>query len=337
MIDISSAKIEKLIVHRVGNKIREEGYKLSSNEAKINDHLNDLFLKHYLLPLSKIDSCFQFYHESDITLNEIHQFTSRIFFNPSSFQEQSVNIAKHLYSASTHPNIAGGDFIIILFSEIKLNDISSYGIAILKIESKDDYLDIKDNAGIFQPHERTGISLNKIQKGALIISDTKTIYVIDNLGQKTKYWLDSFLKVVPLKTQRSCTKAGGEILKSISSKIDDTSMSLNLNKEVEKKIKSSPKISIKEIKDIAAKFLNIEKMDTVFSSVREKFGFDLSDDIEIESHDLEKYTKKTTRKTKIDDGVNLIITNPTHQVDKISVKKSESGLQALIDISIKGE
>ncbi|PQQ42445.1 hypothetical protein C6H65_03225 [Photorhabdus luminescens] len=210
MIDISSAKVEKLIVHRVGNKIREEGFRFSANEAYTSDNLDDLLLKHYLLPLSKTDSCFQFCHESDITLNEMYQFSSRIFTNPQNFKEQSVNIAKHLYSASTHPNISGGDFIIILFSDIKLDKKSSYGIATLRIERKDDYLDIRDNNGIFQPQEKTGISLAKIQKGALILSNTNIIYAIDSLGQKTKYWFDSFLKSVPIKTPFSCAKAGGK-------------------------------------------------------------------------------------------------------------------------------
>ncbi|HDZ2988705.1 TPA: hypothetical protein RST26_005232, partial [Klebsiella pneumoniae] len=88
MIDISSAKIEKIIIHQVGNKIREEGFRFSDKEANINENLNDLLLKHYLLPLSKTNSCFQFYHESDITLNEMHQFSSRIFNNPKTFKDQ---------------------------------------------------------------------------------------------------------------------------------------------------------------------------------------------------------------------------------------------------------
>ncbi len=335
MIDISSAKIEKIIIHRVGNKIREEGIKFSEKEATINENLNDLLLKNYLLPLSKTNSCFQFYHESDIALNEVHQFSSRIFNNPIAFKEQSINIAKHLYSASTHPNISGGDFIVILFSGIKFDDNKSYGIATLRIENKDDYLDIQDNNGVFQPFERSGISLTKVQKGALILSNANIIYAIDNLGQKTKYWLESFLKVIPIKTDASCLKAGGEILKSISSKIKETSSLLDINDEFDRKIKNSDTITLKDIKDIAKKHLNVEDVETVLSSVSEKFGFDLSEDIEIKSRDLLPLAKKMSNKTKIDDGISLLITNKRHHIDDISVIKENNKLQAVINITVK--
>jgi len=334
-MDVSSAKVEKIIVHNVGNKIREEGIKFSTSEALANKDLSELLLKHYLLPLSKADSCFEFFHESDINLNEIHNFSTKIFKNSNNFQEQSINIAKHLYSSSTHPNISGGDFIIILFSEIKIDDKSCYGIAALKIENKDDYLDIENNKGVLQPYEKTGISLTKIQKGALILSNVDIVYAIDNLSQKTKFWLDSFLKVIPLKTHSSCVKASGEILKSISSKIKETSSSIALNDEIDSKIKSSDKVSIKDIKNIARNHLNSEDMDSVFSSISERYGFDLSDDIEIESKALQPYANKISKKTKIDDGISLLITSKTHHVEKISVTRTDEKLQALIEINIK--
>ncbi|PQQ42444.1 hypothetical protein C6H65_03220 [Photorhabdus luminescens] len=93
---------------------------------------------------------------------------------------------------------------------------------------------------------------------------------------------------------------------------------------------------MKSIKEIAKNYLNSEEVDTVLSSVSEKFGFDLSDDINIDSHILRNYARKITSKTKIDDGISLLITNKNHHIENISVKKTSSGLQALIDISIKG-
>ncbi|EBU9960624.1 hypothetical protein DM720_15050 [Salmonella enterica subsp. enterica serovar Onireke] len=335
MIDISSAEVEKIIVHYVGNKIREEGFKFSSSEAHTNESLNDLLLKHYLLPLSKTNNCYRFHHESDINLNELFQFSSRIFDNSKDFKEQSINIAKHLYSTSTHPNISGGDFIVILFSNIKVDDESCHGIAALRIENKDEYLDIKNSNGVFELHEKTGISLSKIQKGALILSNINTVYAIDSMGQKTKYWLDSFLKVIPMKTYSSCIKASGEILSSISSKIKDTTSPLLLSNDIDHKINSSETISIKEIKEMASNHLSLEDIDTVFTNVSEKYGFDLSDDIKVESKALLPYAKKISKKTRITDGVSLIITNKTHHIENISITKKDNKLQALIEMNIK--
>lgn len=52
MVDISSARIIKLIVHRIGNKLRDEGFTLSDQEAVRTPTLDDLLLKSYLAPAS---------------------------------------------------------------------------------------------------------------------------------------------------------------------------------------------------------------------------------------------------------------------------------------------
>lgn len=98
-----------------------------------------------------------------------------------------LQIAKYLYSVSTHPNISGGELIIILLSDIRVNALITEGLAILKMESRDSYLDIVDERGTIQLMTKSGISLNKIQKGCLILSNGNNLITIDTLSQKTKY------------------------------------------------------------------------------------------------------------------------------------------------------
>src|SRR6266568_6857145 len=118
MIDVSSAKVTKLIVHRIGNKLRDEGFILSEHEAELTESLKDLLLKNYLGQGIRQGDSYDFYHESDLALNVVHHYSELVFNNPSTFVKCSKSIAKHLYSASTHPNIGGGEFILILFDDI---------------------------------------------------------------------------------------------------------------------------------------------------------------------------------------------------------------------------
>lgn len=200
MIDISSAEIAKIIVHRVGNRIREEGYSLSNQEVKRTKDIDDTFLRHYLAPLVRSNDIYGFYHESDIGLNAVYHFTNQVFAEPSSFSEQSQNIAKHLYSASTHPKISSGELIIIFFTGLIVDGVTCDALGIYRIEMKDSYLDVDDDSGAFQLIERTGISLEKMQKGALVLSTDNRVFAIDSLSQKTKYWMESFLKITPQST-----------------------------------------------------------------------------------------------------------------------------------------
>ena len=49
MIDFTDARIEKLIVHRVGNKMKNEGITISNNLCDINNQVTESIIQKYLL------------------------------------------------------------------------------------------------------------------------------------------------------------------------------------------------------------------------------------------------------------------------------------------------
>ena len=122
MIDISSASVVHSVVHKVGNRLREEGVRLSSEEVKGNADLHDTLLRHYLAPLAQERLANEFYHESDIGLNAVHQFSQRIFERPLDFVSHTQNVAKHLYSVTNHPSVSGGELISILYKDVRVGD-----------------------------------------------------------------------------------------------------------------------------------------------------------------------------------------------------------------------
>ena len=144
MYDISSSRITHCAVHRVGNKLREEGYELSSQEVVGSADLHGVLLKSYLSPLVKSGQEFSFYHESEIDLNVIRSFARRAFDVPGNFLDLSKNIAKHLYAASNHPSIPGGEFIAILFQDIRVEEKSLLGLGLYKIEQREVFLDVEN-------------------------------------------------------------------------------------------------------------------------------------------------------------------------------------------------
>lgn len=335
MIDVSSAKIVKIIVHKVGNKTREESFELSSNITKSNLELSDLFLKHYLLPLSLQKETFNFFHESDITLNATFKFASQIFNDNELFVEQTHNLAKHLYSVSSHPNITSGELIIFLISDIYINSQSYQGLAILKIESREEFLDVIEKNNSFELTEKSGISLTKIQKGALIINNNYQVSVIDNLSQKTKYWLDNFLKITQQRTPESYAKLSSTILKKISSKIEDPQNALTLKNNLTKKLNENDEITLNEIKEISSEFILKNEVDKIVEQTYEKANFDLDNTMPISTESLSKFTKKIVKQTKISDGLDLLLSNPKYTVKTIDIKNSENGFQAVIDINFE--
>lgn len=337
MIDVSSARLTNVAVHRVGNKTREEGMRLAEKESKVSESMAELLAKTYLAPLSKQKEIYDFFHESDLSLNAVSSIVGKIFSDSSDFVGKTQSLAKHLYATSTHQNVSVGDLVFLFFSGIKVDEAESSGLAVVKIENKDDFLEITESSDSFDIVQRSGISLNKIQKGALIFPDSQGVFVVDNLGQKTKYWMDDFLKVSPRATSKSYAKICGSILKGISSKIEDSQDVADLNEKITEKINSSEITSIAEIKELSSPYIDSEALSEVISGVVSSTGVDIADDYEIQSKDFAKQAKPITSRVRVRAGVGLVISDSKYSVSGVSITDNQDGFQAVVNIKARKE
>lgn len=335
IIDISSSRLKKIAIHQVGNKTREEGIELSKYETSFDSDLEDILLKNYLKTFSKQEKIYDFFHESDLNLNAIFTLSSRIFSNHESFIKQTQNISKYLYSTSNHPNISEGNVLFLLFSNILYKERIHDALAIIKIEKKDDFLDIQKSTNSFNLIERSGISLSQIQKGSLIISENAGVFSIDNLGQKIKYWLDSFLKVSLRQTSQSNAKACGSVLKGVMSKIDNADKEAKLITKLKTKTESGKILNFSEVKEILSEFVNDDIISKSIAGANISSGINLSNESIFYSTDFVKQTKNITSKIKVSSGASFVITDPSLMVSKVKIEPHENGYRAIIDVNIK--
>ena len=96
MIDYEHAALKAIAVHKVGNKLTEDGIQLSKEVVKFEDAYTPTVLVKYFLSAFNISEVYQFAHPTDLSLNEVYTYVSNIFNDPGKLQEQSIAIAKHL-------------------------------------------------------------------------------------------------------------------------------------------------------------------------------------------------------------------------------------------------
>ncbi len=337
MIDVSSAQLESIVVHRVGNKIREEGVRLADNESLISDSLRDSLAQYYLLPLAKQGNNYEFFHESDLSLNAASNLAGRVFDEQIGFIKYTQGIAKHLYSTSTHPNISSGELVFLLFSGVRVDKETTKALAVLKIEKKDEFINIKEASGSFEIIEQSGISLSRIQKGALIFPGSRGVCVVDNLGQKTKYWIESFLKVSPRATSKSYAKISGSILKGVTSRIEDAQSAIDFSEKIIERINSSETTTIEDIKSISSQYIDPESLSDVMSGIASSTGIEISEKYKFKSQDFAKLANPTTRRVKIKAGVGLVVSDPNYIISGLAIKYKGNGFQAIVDIKEREE
>lgn len=204
MFFYTDAAIEQLAVHRVGNKLQHEYYVLSERPIVLEDDVLAQLLMHYFLsPFAKVNEVYRLFHPSGtLDLNEVYHFCLAFFNRESDFQQLSVQLCKHLFESSNHPNIKGGELYVVYLKDIQLEGTPHEAIGIFKSENKETYLKVSPVQGAFDlRYEQEAININKLDKGCVIINTEADegckVLVIDqtNRQQEAVYWKDDFLGV----------------------------------------------------------------------------------------------------------------------------------------------
>ncbi len=212
MLNFNDAELSKIIVHKIGNKTEEEGVTLSEDLFKLQGGMiNDLLLQFFLSPF-KGENFYKFFHETDVNLNEVFNYTEKIFSDSEDFIEQSQNLAKHLYEKSDHPKIKSGEFYTVEIQNCVIEDEPVNAIGIFKTENKDTYLKVEEKNKNYEIDYENGININKLDKGCIIFNiekdDGYLISMVDNVNKsnEAQYWKDNFLKIKPREDNYYFTK-----------------------------------------------------------------------------------------------------------------------------------
>ena len=137
MTDFSHAELMRLSIHFVGNKSDEDGIIVSDLETKVDGSIATVLTDYFCKPF-KVDEFFRFSHESDLNLNEVYSYVRSIFNAPDALHLQSINLAKHLYEQSNHPQIKPGELYVAYFENCYIDDELVEVVGIFKIRAKTD-------------------------------------------------------------------------------------------------------------------------------------------------------------------------------------------------------
>lgn len=201
MFDFSETQIQSIAIHRVGSKSREGEISLAKNLSAIEDEDILSLLKTYFLSPFKQPEFYSFSHETSIDLNDVYTYSQKAFENSSALLEQSINMAKHLYQSSNHPNIKDGEFYVVLFSNCVVEGELVDALGLFKSENKDTFLKIYQKNDAYGVEQHQGISIRKLDKGCLIFNTEKEhgykVVAIDNTNKtdEARYWKEIFLNI----------------------------------------------------------------------------------------------------------------------------------------------
>ncbi|MES2645337.1 MAG: nucleoid-associated protein [Bacteroidota bacterium] len=222
MTGIDKVQLQKVIVHKVGNPTRGEQLKLSENPLTLNDEQVKQLLGKYFLQGFNDNELYHFTHLSDVGLNEVFTYVKTFFHDTKSFLEVSANLARFLYSKSTHVRVKEGELYVALLEDVPFENDFVSAVGIFKSESKESFLKVFEHGQSLEVTAEDGININKVDKGCLVFktneADGYALCVLDNTNkqQDAQYWVKDFLQVEPVANDYHFTNEYLQVVKQFA-------------------------------------------------------------------------------------------------------------------------
>lgn len=328
MIDFTQIQFEGIFIHQVGNKLRDEGLKISNNDISFaDDETRSYLLKYFLSPFNN-NEVYNFFHPSELSLNEIYFFVKRLFASPKTLYQSSIDISKHLYENSTHPKISGGELCVCYFKNCLFEGVSSDAIGFFKSERKDVFLKFDSISNNFKIKHESGINVNKLDKGCLIFNleeDTgyKVCIIDSNKSNDTQYWKNDFLNIKPASDNYHFTKEflsitkefvtkklSGDFEVSKADQIDLLNLSVDYFKKHENFDKNEFENDVFQDSGIIESFRNYD------SSYRKDNEIDIIDNFEISQQAVKKQARVFKRVLKLDKNFHIYIHGSSELIEQ---------------------
>ncbi|MDR2010907.1 MAG: nucleoid-associated protein [Bacteroidales bacterium] len=311
-------KIEKLIIHFVGNKNNGDGVRFSDNLSDFTKTEGDIL---YLINNSfKSDELFQFYFIPNLELNPIYQFVTSIFQDNNTFVEQSKNCARLLYDSSTHPKIKGGEFYTVYFKDCIIDGETVDAVGLFKSENKDTFLKVYPSGDNFEIESEKGININKLDKGCLIFNTEKengyVVAVVDNTnkGVEAQYWIGDFLHVRQRKDEYYNTQNIISLTKNFVKselpqqfEVSGADQADLMNKTV-KFFKEKDNFNLSEFaNEVIGQPEVIEKFNQYKSTFAKEYDVDFADDFTISESAVKKQARTLKSVIKLDKNFHIYV------------------------------
>ncbi|MGG2055890.1 hypothetical protein ABFY48_15995 [Lysinibacillus pakistanensis] len=312
MLEVSESKLAQYIIHFISDSLVLGEESFTHPEVMLEAAFTQL-------AFNKIDleQQYEFFHETNIALNEVYTYVSAIFKEEKSFLEQSKSIARHLHSVSQHPNIKCGELFIGLFDNCFFMNEATKIVAIVKIDEKEMFLDVKNDQNKMIIHGIDGINVKKINNMAIIVDmgeeQVPAVFIKTKRKEDIVYWQERFLKMKAAdehyhKTNLALTECKKYILKEDN--FSNTEKLGLLNKTLDY-FRNEDEFQVNEYIETVFDKTDSTQRDIIINSVKPYETI-------ISESALEKAEKKYKRKIKLDSNIEIQVNvQNIEQVDEL--------------------
>ena len=312
-VRFTSAAASHLMLARVGTPLREEPLQIAREVFEIAMEDRELLTGLFLKPFRNLIA-HRFTHHTSLDKHEMHTAARGVFRAPGKLLDKGTEIAKRLYSKSSHPNIKSGDLCITYVNGIEIDGETTTGLCILKSESVTPFLSISAEDGDLRLRTEHGINPERIDKGCLIINhwDDKGYYVLtfDRTGADARFWVREFLGLQAVPDATFLTNTFAELaVSAVKESLEPNTppeAAGRAAREVLSYFDDRENFDLKEFEEIMLKSPEAAKrFREDCTKLEEEQGLPLQTNFEIAPKAVKKAAKQTAAVIKLDTGFEI--------------------------------
>lgn len=329
-MDHEATELSALALHFVGNKSHEEPLTLSQDLVNISDEsLQKILLGYFLSHFNDYEYYNLDYGGVTLMQNPVYAAVTAIFEDPSQLLTQSLELARHLFANSTHPNIKGGDFYVAYLKNVMIGDELTDAIGLYKAEAISKFLKSHREPEGYGLSFDQGTYTGKLDKGCLIYNTDREVgyrvSIVDTIskGLEAKFWRDQFLRVKPAENEFYHT---GQVMDVTKSFVNEQ-MPLEFELEPKDRLayldrsidyfKNVPHYSEEEFTDAVFNDLDVT---SAFKNYREEYesrnNLDISPSFELDENAVKKKAGKFKSIIKLDKNFHIYIHGDRSKIER---------------------
>jgi hypothetical protein len=321
--------LKAVCMHYVGSKNNLDALHISHEPLDLDSDSMKLLQDGFLHKFKTIPEQYTFHHTDSLQFNEVYTYCQQLFNDPSKLSQVSGAIARHLYEASTHPKVKGGEFYIAYFEGLPIESRMYKAIGLFKTENKSLFIDAHRLPMGFELDMKEGVELSKIDKGCLIINAKEEqgydvmIFDNQNRGEEAQYWKETFLGLTPQQNEFHHTSHFLTLTKQFITEQLETELKIPKTEQVELLNKSIDYFKSKESFDIEEFQNEVFNNDELIGSFRsfgtryiESSDFDIASSFEISPEAVKKQSRVFKSVVKLDKNFHIYIHGRTDLIEK---------------------
>ncbi len=199
MINIENAFLSKLIIHRVGNKALGDSLMVTQQPVALNEQSLISVGESLLAPFGKEDLLYNFYHDTDVNLNQQYTACKKYFENPDDlFVENSAKAAGELFEKMLNPKFHGGEFWVAHFNGVVVDDEETQAIGYFLMDTRKHFVKLFSAEEKYALEVQSGTDPSGFLAGCLVCNTMPDQgYIVSSTGKSKsldlRLWMDDFM------------------------------------------------------------------------------------------------------------------------------------------------